>query len=310
MQFAGEDEAYFCPAGTNLSDRRTLISLTYVFEQLRACPAVMKTLLVDACRNDPQLGKGRGPTIKDLSVPSQVPGGVAALFSCSDQQQSFEHPKLGHGVFFHYVIEGLRGRADSQTPDVPADRIVTLPELEQYVCLCVMKFATESIEGRSFPSVADRLSACIPWRCCPGRATVAPPPLQAPFTLEDAERSQQGWAEFLGTMPLYENSLGMKLALIPPARFTMGASAPPRRSPPALAGSPGSFKASIRGMRRRSSSRFSSERHEVTVGQFRRFVEETGYVTQAEKEGFGYALDDATLEFGKTRRAKLAPARL
>ncbi len=36
---------------------------------------------------------------------------MAALFSCSAGQRAFEHESIKHGVFFHYVIEGLKGSA-------------------------------------------------------------------------------------------------------------------------------------------------------------------------------------------------------
>src|SRR5262249_48586773 len=40
-----------------------------------------------------------------------VPGGVAALFSCKPGQFARETDTLKHGVFFHFVLQGLRGEA-------------------------------------------------------------------------------------------------------------------------------------------------------------------------------------------------------
>jgi hypothetical protein len=39
-----------------------------------------------------------------------LPSGVVA-FGCSEGQEAFEDDDLRHGVFFHYVLEGLRGKA-------------------------------------------------------------------------------------------------------------------------------------------------------------------------------------------------------
>ena len=42
------------------------------------------------------------------------PGGIAAFFSCSTGQQSFESDTLKHGIFTHHVIEGLKGGAANE----------------------------------------------------------------------------------------------------------------------------------------------------------------------------------------------------
>src|SRR4029077_7158520 len=55
------------------------------------------------------------------------PRGVAALFSCSSGQIAWESDKLKHGVFFHYVIEGLRGEAKNRAG------AVTWARLTEYV---------------------------------------------------------------------------------------------------------------------------------------------------------------------------------
>src|SRR5262249_29206513 len=54
--------------------------------------------------------------------------GVVAFFSCSKGQFAFEDEKLGHGVFFHHVIDGLSGAADGNK-----DGRITRLELEEYV---------------------------------------------------------------------------------------------------------------------------------------------------------------------------------
>jgi hypothetical protein len=59
VQFKGEDEVYFGPAGAHLGDRTTLVSLTEVYRELERCPARFKLLLSDACRNDPQSALAR-----------------------------------------------------------------------------------------------------------------------------------------------------------------------------------------------------------------------------------------------------------
>ncbi len=53
----------------------------------------------------------------------------------------------------------------------------------------------------------------------------APPPAIAPFNAEQAKGHQEAWAKYLGVPVEYENSIGMKLRLIPPGEFTMAATA-------------------------------------------------------------------------------------
>lgn len=105
MQFDGKKDSYFCPKDANPSNARTLVSLTELYRELDNCGAGVKMLLVDACRDDPVAGTSRGV---DGNTAPRPPRGVAALFSCSAGQRAFEHPKLKHGVFFHYVLAGLR----------------------------------------------------------------------------------------------------------------------------------------------------------------------------------------------------------
>jgi formylglycine-generating enzyme required for sulfatase activity len=56
------------------------------------------------------------------------------------------------------------------------------------------------------------------WKLPPG----APPPAVAPFDPPKAKEHQEGWAKHLGVPVETTNSIGMKLALIPPGEFQMG----------------------------------------------------------------------------------------
>ncbi len=81
-----------------------------------------------------------------------------------------------------------------------------------------------------------------------------------------------------------ENSIGMKLVRLPTGEFLMGApesdtEARPDEKPQHLVKIEHPFEIGM---------------HEVTVGQFRRFVEAARFKTLAEKDGGGYAYDAAT----------------
>jgi len=56
----------------------------------------------------------------------------------------------------------------------------------------------------------------------PAAPSTAPPPAIAPFDAPKAKEHQEAWAKFLGVEVETENSIGMKLRVIPAGKFTMG----------------------------------------------------------------------------------------
>lgn len=101
-------------------------------------------------------------------------------------------------------------------------------------------------------------------------------PLQWPFSEAEAQRGQQAWAKSLGQPVVEKNSVGMEMVLIPPGTFTMG-------SPEGEQG----HQADEHQVDVTLTRAFRLARTEVTVGQFRRFVEASGYKTEAERNGKG-----------------------
>jgi formylglycine-generating enzyme required for sulfatase activity/acetyl esterase/lipase len=109
-----------------------------------------------------------------------------------------------------------------------------------------------------------------------GRDRNAPPSLAvAPFDSAQARAHQESWASHLGVPAEVENSLGMKLRLIPPGKFLMG-------SPE---GEPGRQPHEGPQHEVVLTRPFYMGVHDVTVGQFKEFVREAGYRTEAETDG-------------------------
>jgi hypothetical protein len=117
-----QDESFFCPSDaqprSNLELKEaetTLIGLTSLFRQLDESGAGVKLLLVDACRNDPFVGRS-----VDTDGLPRPPTGTAALFSCKGGERAFETDKLGkgHGIFFFHVIDGLKGKATNKRGEI------------------------------------------------------------------------------------------------------------------------------------------------------------------------------------------------
>ena len=120
-------------------------------------------------------------------------------------------------------------------------------------------------------------------------AAVPPSPLELPFTADEAEAAQLAWSQYLRMPMESRNSIGVELRIIPPGKFTMGSSenfAQPNERPHPV----------------RITAPFYAARHEVTVGQFAKFVEEKNYRTTRERldggEGRGWDRQRNRFGFG------------
>jgi uncharacterized caspase-like protein len=162
--------AFFCPADADLKDevlfgsgltrKRTLINLNELFSEMAGCGAGSKLVLVDACRNEV---RARNVDVDKVTVPR----GVGALFSCGPGQRAFETDKLGkkgHGVFFHFVLEGLRGKAKNNEGEVTWDG------LSSYVRRQVTRQVPKVIGGGATqtPHAMDNLIGEAPPLVAPG----------------------------------------------------------------------------------------------------------------------------------------------
>jgi serine/threonine protein kinase/formylglycine-generating enzyme required for sulfatase activity len=111
----------------------------------------------------------------------------------------------------------------------------------------------------------------------------------APFDEKQAKQHQEAWARYLGVDVEITNAIGMKLRLIPPGEFTMGSS--PEEIKRAVAQVPEAEKhqpedeGPARRVRIDNPCYFGV--HKVTVGEFRKFVKDTGYKTFPETDGLG-----------------------
>ena len=125
----------------------------------------------------------------------------------------------------------------------------------------------------------------------PTVAKQEPPPLAvAPFDAAQAKNHQDGWAKHLAVPVEYTNSIGMKFRLIPPGEFQMGASeAEIERILDGVTLNWQISRMKAEGPQQAMTVRepYYLGQHEVTLGQFRQFVQEVGYKTTAETNGKG-----------------------
>ncbi|MDF5737164.1 MULTISPECIES: nSTAND1 domain-containing NTPase [unclassified Nostoc] len=118
-------QAFLCLADTKKSDlQNTALALQELLLLLGNSGAQNQLVWLDACHSGGMTL--RGTTIEPLlnATPKLVEvlqrcaaksKGFYALLSCDNNQQSWEFPELGHGVFTYYLMKGLQGEAaDSQ----------------------------------------------------------------------------------------------------------------------------------------------------------------------------------------------------
>jgi formylglycine-generating enzyme required for sulfatase activity len=249
LQPEGTKDSYFCPSDANPKKPATLLPLTGkdgLVEQLADSGVGVKLLLVDACRNNPA---DKGMKGLDGDRVETLPRGMAALFSCSPGQRSFETDKAGggHGVFFHFVLEGLRGKAgNGETAEV------TWARLAEYVQEHVETQVPQWL-GKGVKQVPNEV------RNLAGRSPVL-------LTLkEELPRT------------LTARTVNMEFALIPAGTFLMGS---PDSDKQAYDDEKPQHRVTI-------SKPFYLARYAVTVGQFEAFVDAEDYKTEAERDGKG-----------------------
>jgi formylglycine-generating enzyme required for sulfatase activity len=191
IQFKGEAEHYLCGLDADLTDRDTLVPFSLVYRELRKCNAGTKLFIGDMCRPSPQSPRS---TVKLEPAPrpqdAEVPGGLRVLFSCSAGECSHESDYLHSGIFCHYLLEGLRGKAATLAGELSFDGLV--------------KYLRDEVSGRTAVDVGARTR-------------------QFPLLLGDTSKfvlrpGLRDGAEFT-------NSVGMKLKLIAAGKFKMGSPA-------------------------------------------------------------------------------------
>jgi formylglycine-generating enzyme required for sulfatase activity len=280
---AEKTESFFCPHDACLgSPGATMVSVQGIYQRMEKSKARFKLLVTDACR-DPHLVPAVAPmasryiideakaqngfadSIRSLGTPERLPKGSLAILSCSSGERSWEEPNLGHGVFTYFLLEALSGKADREYRG-NSDGMVSYLEFQDYVYRKTSEHVWKTHNGaKQTPSFQAN------WE-------------QPDFALVRARVPSLD-------PPQITNALGMRLNLIPAGDFTMGDQGSAEKTARLFqrfgAPSPDSFVPEYPPHRVRINRPFYLGVTEVTVEQFRRFVDETKYKTDAEREGKG-----------------------
>ncbi len=267
---SGIRETYFCPQDATLSDKSSLLKISSVVDLINRSAASRKLLLVDSCRENVLSDQGKRKSARRIELGSvhesrqSVPSGMAVLFSCSSKQFSWEHDELGHSVFTNYVINYLGGNAEERFYE---SGNVDLDGLVYYV----RKRTNDYVFGKNLS-----------------------PDGQLPILRGDSANWSFGRIE-LSQPQEFANTIGMEFKLIPAGEFMMGNEASVDELLTSFPGSERSwFEDAEKRHRVQITKPFYLAKHEVTMGQFRRFVNDQNYRTEAESDGKGGYGFDAT----------------
>ena len=167
-------KSFYCPEDADPKQpETTLINIEQLYEQLDQSNATNKMLVVDACRNRPSdsveevpdeivESMSRNPLegfkaadgTKGIEKLPPPPQGIALLSSCNEGEFSFEDSQLGHGVFTHFLIEGIRGDADMN-----GDGLISLLELTNYVCEETPLYTMKKFSAAQTPYLTGKTTA-------------------------------------------------------------------------------------------------------------------------------------------------------
>ncbi|MFK8183956.1 MAG: caspase family protein [Phormidesmis sp.] len=140
FQEAKHQQAVLCLADTQKDSLlETGLGLQKLLDALSQCAARQQLVWLDACHSGKMTLRGtsgtsnnsstvtlENPTSQLVSVLRQQAArssGFYALLSCDQNQQSWEFPELGHGVFTYYLMQGLRGEATNAQGAISADSL-------------------------------------------------------------------------------------------------------------------------------------------------------------------------------------------
>lgn len=256
------EEPFFCPKDALKSDPTTLLSLNTLLRRLEdSSGSDHNIIMLDACRDSSDKGAKGGIDGSTIEVTDKL----ALFFAAKSGRRSFESAQLQHGIFTHYLLEGLSGQA------ADSDNEVTFHGLVNYVAKQVERNSPSLLNVSAVDAQRPNLMGNLSGTIVLGRA-------------DRQTHPQNAWAESKS----FSNELGMQFVRIEPGEFMMGNA----ESGDDLAemfpyAKEKEFEDAANQHLVKITRPYYIGAHEVTVGQFRAFVKATGYRTDAEKGSKG-----------------------
>jgi formylglycine-generating enzyme required for sulfatase activity/uncharacterized caspase-like protein len=217
------ENTYFVPVDAEQMASDSLVDVQVMLEELQLLPVNRRWFVYDACRKTVEAASRDYAASSTMLQRLKVPQGTWLLLSCESGQASYEARQLGHGVFLHHLIEGMKGRA------VNAEGSLTLTSLADYAASATQRWVSENLGGEEQLPVLK--SEGTTWVLAQrARAPDTPQPAApTPAGTEPAwarglvSEAQRAEARRLGVPVAYEESAAqMRFVLIPGGTFMMG----------------------------------------------------------------------------------------
>jgi hypothetical protein len=125
----------------------TGVPVSWLRDQLAACPAKLKLLVLDACHAGSEKGASeKSVPSKDLGEPFRDIAGVVTLASSAAEEKSQLWEEKEQSLFTYWLNQGLKGHADEN-----GDSEVDIDELNKYVHRNVTHVAKEKFNRVQTP---------------------------------------------------------------------------------------------------------------------------------------------------------------
>jgi len=124
------------------------VPVAWLREQLAACKAKFKLLLIDACHGGAEKGEDETASVaaKDLAMPFADLASVVTLASSQGNEKSLVWPEKQQSLFSYWVNQGLKGHADQN-----GNGQVSIDELYEYVFRNVTDIAERHFGRKQTP---------------------------------------------------------------------------------------------------------------------------------------------------------------
>ena len=221
-----DGKSYLLPAEANVENLDSLISRDLVYQKLQDCRASLKVAFIDACRDDPRpAGRRSARTASDPRALAQslerVPEGLLLFTSCAPGELSMEEKRFGHGVFMHFILEGMQGPADTD-----GNRNVSFKELFKYAGQKTKIYVAREFNSYQTPrkNSAEEDAEVEDFALVKLDSKPSPSIPLSPRDLPSIPREPVNRGD-MKSGEVVTNSIGMKLVSIPSGSFTMGSPA-------------------------------------------------------------------------------------
>ncbi len=164
-------------------------------------------MFIDACRDNPFLGKSTAQP----NFLEQNAEGIKTLYATKFGELSYETPQLRHGVFSHFLFQGLAGQAVEQ------DGIVSFDSLKDYVQEETAKWTFKALGKTQKPYSRDNTDSF--GVLVVGRLGGNVPPTPAPVPLPRPTPTPQPQP---APSPVPASYIEPKMVSIPAGTFMMG----------------------------------------------------------------------------------------